>query len=108
MQRAKLFVKLRYQQHRLFKAKELVRAVKFKRQSNVMINESTLPTKSQLIKVLKEELHLDYRLFEAPGVASIKERIILLIFIRHALIREEVAIRSRDGIVKVLSEGKVF
>lgn len=104
MQRAKLFVKLRYQRHRLFKAMELVRAVKFKRQSNVMINESTLPTKGQLIKILKEELYLDYRLLEAPGIASIKERIILMIFMRHAVLSDEKEIGSREQLTKILSE----
>ena len=62
MQRAKLFVKLKYSEgSKSMSLKDKVRAVKFKRQSNVMINEQSLPTKSMLIKIAKEELFVDYR-----------------------------------------------
>jgi len=55
-----------------------------------MINDNSLPTKSSLIKILKEHLFADYRLFDAKGLASVKERIILLIYIVHSVIERDI------------------
>ena len=85
MQRAKLFVKLKYS-HANTNIKEKVRSIKFKKLSNVMINDQTLPTKGQLIKILKEQLFVDYRSFKMNNLKNIKERIILLIFIYHKVL----------------------
>jgi hypothetical protein len=96
MQRAKLFVKLNYQAERAgMSLKEKVRTIKFKRQSNILINDNTLPTKSQLIKICKERLFIDYREFKADGIKNIKDKIILLMFIYHKLIKKEVSNREK-------------
>lgn len=60
LQRAKLFVKLYYQESKSSRNKG-IKNVKFKKGSNQIISEHTLPTKNQLIKILKEQLHMDYR-----------------------------------------------
>jgi hypothetical protein len=81
--------------------KDQVRAIKFKKQSNVLINESSLPNKSQLIKIVKEEFHLDYRLFKVDGIKSIKDRIILLIFVTSKILENcKIVIESRDILKK--------
>ncbi|TNV74091.1 hypothetical protein FGO68_gene13547 [Halteria grandinella] len=90
LQRAKLFVKLIYSQ-KCKTLKETVRNIKFKKQSNVFISDSTLPNKSQLIKIVKDELFLDYRQFKVEGVKSIKEKIILLIFIFHKVVSQQIS-----------------
>ena len=64
-----------------------------------MINEATLPTKGQLIKILKERLFVDYRVFKLEGIKNIKERIILLIFIYHKIVKPEGDIDGSQGFV---------
>lgn len=85
MQRAKLFVKL-YYQAKCKRIKDSVRNLKFKKQPNVTINEATLPTKTQLIKILREDLFVEHQEFRLPGVKSIKERLILILFIYHKIL----------------------
>lgn len=69
-----------------------------------MISDAVLPTKSQLIKILKEHLHVDYRLFKLEGLKNIKERIIIMIFIYHKVLREDSQsndeIESREEVEK--------
>lgn len=62
-----------------------------------MINDQTLPTKSQLIKVLKEQMFVDYRIFKLDGVKNIKERIIMLIFIYHSIVGRTDQIQCRES-----------
>jgi hypothetical protein len=46
MQRAKLFVKLKYSHDlRSQKLNQAIRSVKFKKTVNIMVNDQTLPTK---------------------------------------------------------------
>jgi len=91
--RAKLCVKLLYGG-----SKNKIRSIKFKKSSNVMINESTMPSKSLLIKIVKEKLFLDYRKFKIDGIKSIKDKIVMLIFIYHKMIPKDQAISSRDDL----------
>lgn len=52
----------------------------------MFISDATLPTKGHLIKIVKEVLFLDYRDFKLPGLKTIKEKIMLLIFIFHKIV----------------------
>lgn len=63
LERAKLFVKL-YYETKFISEEKLIKKLKFKKQKNLMINEQTLPSKNQLINILKNELHLNYSFFD--------------------------------------------
>lgn len=55
-----------------------------------MISDYTLPTKSQLISILKNELKVDYRKFRMSGLQKcIKDKIIVLIYVYHKLFEKE-------------------
>ena len=62
-----------------------------------MINDQTLPTKSQLIKILKEQLFVDYRTFKLDGLTNIKEKIIMLIFIYHVIAQGVNEVKCREN-----------
>jgi hypothetical protein len=85
LQRAKLFVKLKYGDMKSKTLMDKIRSIKFKKSANQFISDGSLPNKGQLINITKEELFVDYKLFKVPGLKSIKERVILLIFIFHKI-----------------------
>ena len=63
-----------------------MKSVKFKRTANVLINDSILPSKNELIRVCKEDLNIDYRKIKLKGLVSIKEKIIMIIFMYHLVV----------------------
>ncbi|CDW89905.1 UNKNOWN [Stylonychia lemnae] len=83
LQRAKLFVKLKYSDSDLISS---IKEIKFKRTSNVLINDSILPSKLALIKICKEKLQIDYRCFKLLGLKTQKDRIIITLFLYHLLL----------------------
>jgi hypothetical protein len=70
-----------------------------------MISDSTLPTKSALIRILKQQLYVDYRQFKLEGLKNIKERIILLIFVYHKVLKD--ARTDREDVVKEIKQQAV-
>eukprot|EP00347_Sterkiella_histriomuscorum_P010411 403376406 len=83
IERAKLFVKLKYSEKDFISE---IRAIKFKQTVNNMISNNLLPKKSTLIQICKEELQIDYRKLKFKGLNSIKDRIILVIFMYNKVV----------------------
>lgn len=85
-----------------------MRGIKFKGTANVMLNDMTLPSKNVLNQFSKETLRLDYKGFKVEGIKSIKDRIILMLYCYHKVLKEfdkdsninlesaEYSINSRD------------
>lgn len=70
--------------------KGLIRSLKFKSGRNLNLNDQILPTKAQLINYARSTLCLEHtRVTNAQllrGLPSIKDQLILLIFIFHVVI----------------------
>ena len=96
LERAKLFVKL---QSELSKSKinkgecsietQSIKSVfnqtKFKTVRNTIISETTMPSKSLLVKTCKEVYGLDYTKLGLNGLTVAKDRVIMAIYIAEQL-----------------------
>ena len=60
--------------------KEMFNKVKFKTIRNLVVSESVIPAKGNLIKICKEQYNVSHSQLKLSGLQSLKDRVILAIY----------------------------
>jgi hypothetical protein len=69
-----------------------------------LLNDFGIPSKNALIEILHKRLFLSYKTIEMKGLASIKDKIMLIIYLYHYFIKEGSNFNSRKEVDKFIKE----
>ena len=107
LDRAKLFLKVIYQERQAEKGlRQFASQIKFKSGRNFNLNDQTLPPKSQLIQICRQQLAIEHtQVIEnmmLAGLPSKKDQMIIFIFIYHVVIPQDHWYKPRASIFEYI------
>jgi len=78
-------------------------SLKFKQGRFLNLNDNILPSKPKLIQICRKKMGLEHTKIELfEGLASVKDKLVMLIYIYHVVVKGE--IEGRRGLYQMIQE----